>query len=219
MHEKIGRDLPSFEKFRLADCLVSYDRVLYLDADILITPGARDIFSLYQDETTLFALDEGNVYTDQSVKRLCTDFNFKDWPKNERRNYIYFNPVVAAIIYAYGCFDDQNYVNYLIRSQEIPCQSITSNFNCINLIASDYSARFKADFIHYAGAGFIVFSKLSPYEQVLRLRSMQIRRDYSRMYENKLSRVYVFTSIRMVFLYTMMLLVTWYKKIVNKFVK
>ncbi len=57
----VNGDLPVYEKFRLADFLEQYDRVLYLDSDILITPQARDIFAEFSNPKFFYAYDEGHI--------------------------------------------------------------------------------------------------------------------------------------------------------------
>lgn len=42
---------PHFEKFRIAEFLGLYDRILFMDSDIVITDGCPDVFELVPDNS------------------------------------------------------------------------------------------------------------------------------------------------------------------------
>ena len=50
-----------FEKLQMWPLLQKYDQVLYLDADVLITPTARNIFEKYNRTDTYYGYDESQL--------------------------------------------------------------------------------------------------------------------------------------------------------------
>jgi ADP-heptose:LPS heptosyltransferase/lipopolysaccharide biosynthesis glycosyltransferase len=48
--EKINAGYPNLEKFQIGELLDKYDRILYLDVDIIIHPGCPDLFSIVSKE-------------------------------------------------------------------------------------------------------------------------------------------------------------------------
>ncbi|MEZ8185552.1 glycosyltransferase [Shewanella sp. 5S214] len=47
------------EKLYIKEILKQYDRVLYVDADIIIQPDAENIFEVYDDLNTVYLFNEG----------------------------------------------------------------------------------------------------------------------------------------------------------------
>ena len=168
---KINGPQVHFEKLQLLDYFKYYDRILYLDADILITPNARNIFDWYPDTNYLYAFDEnlapGWMDRDPFVAELEPKLN---WPLNNYGRYKYFNTGVMLLsrssitmhqpfMHIYecrgariGCFAEQTYFNYGIAKSGIRTASIDYGFNRMDLGNHDpHNSRFVADFIHYAG--------------------------------------------------------------------
>lgn len=158
------------EKMRIGDLLKEYDRVLYLDSDIIVKPTARDVFDEYLEMDTVYMLDEGMIVDRQSA----VDAIFKvlpslpHWEKAEGR-CCYYN--VGVILISNQCplfqyanadelqqvcngipFYEQTYFNYVIQKHKIKHQTLASNFNRMNIVGFDHYK--EADFIHYAGRGY-----------------------------------------------------------------
>ena len=224
--ELTSTDAPAQEKLRLIDFLHDYDRVLYLDSDILICSSAGDIFAEHPDEQRFYAVDESGPDREKTVARLCADFGVTDWPVNDSGYHAYFNSGMLlaskaqhtalrefdaktfAEIYRIDKFVDQTYLNYLIRKHQVPFQAAGRRFNFTNRYISRRSDRFSADFIHYAGAGFILFAAPSPYRKVRQLRDLQTLRDYQRLYGRRFSFSYLSLSTQMLTQYAILSMLT-----------
>lgn len=144
------------------------DRLLYVDADILITPHAKNIFEEYPDFNGLYAYDE-NDHTDwmDRDKYIHTE----DWPKNERNKKQYFN--TGLMLYNADLlrnnsaifdlndipkwddiwyFPDQTLINYWMVKNKILFKSVDHSYNRMDLGNYDLkNERYNANFIHYAG--------------------------------------------------------------------
>ncbi len=98
-----------FEKLQIRQLFSQdFDQVLYLDADILITPDAKNIFEEYPDPgkyygydesqevgirgKTLYGEEEDVMDRDPYVKRVIENLNEPfSWKKNERGKHVYYN--------------------------------------------------------------------------------------------------------------------------------
>lgn len=164
--------VPHFEKLQVLDMFNrGYDRVLYLDGDIIVTPKAKNIFEEYSDESKFYAYDEnshpslGYMDRDSDVEALPKDF---EWKKNEFGKYKYFNSGVMLFSkYHQMCFSglenipnvpemwgyaEQTALNYLISKNKVEWETIDYSFNRMDLGKEDPKReRFKANIIHYAG--------------------------------------------------------------------
>jgi len=162
-----------FEKYQLFHLLQSeYERVLYLDADILITPNAKNIFEIYNDENKFYAYDENDLseHMDRD-KYIFENDSSIEWPKNNKNKKQYFNGGVMLFskkmlndfikafsfsdipnwndIYYFG---DQTIINYWIAKNKIKFETIDHSFNRMDLGKMDEkNERFNSNFIHYAG--------------------------------------------------------------------
>lgn len=160
-----------FEKFFFVDLLESYERVLYLDADVLITPNAKNIFEEYPNPNFFVAYNETDFNEDMDrdfcVNPLLPYCEY--WPIDEKGKHRYFNsgvmlisknhlkylkdfrnvPNIPGVI---NIFPDQTYLNYIISSNQVPFLDLDYSFNRMHLGKKDENEdRFKSNFIHYAG--------------------------------------------------------------------
>jgi len=181
------------EKLFIEDLLQIYDRVLYLDADVLITPFAPNIFEVYPDLNTLYLYNEGQ-YIDRSscVNKIYQLFDYKqEWVKQHEK-FIYYNAGIMlcsknANFFQYKSleefessyqklpFHDQTYFNYLIQKSGISHQSIDVRFNRMDSLGKPQE-RLQAFFIHYAGYGY------SDHPQN---KHQTVAQDFQQLYENK----------------------------------
>ena len=159
-----------FEKFFFINLLEKYERVLYLDADVLITPSAKNIFELYNDLDTFYAYNEtDNTETmdrDPYVSPILPYVPY--WPIDEKSKRTYFNAGIFLVsnklkehfvdyknippIQNILSFGDQTYLNYLVFKNNINFVSLDYSFNRMHLGMKDESnERYKSNFIHYAG--------------------------------------------------------------------
>jgi len=164
-----------FEKFIFVDLLDKYDRVLFLDADIMITPNAKNIFDYYPDDNVFYAYNETSdnelMDRDFCVEPLLGDC--PHWPKDGNNKYRYFNSGVMLISKKHknffkdfrnvpnipgviNKFPDQTYLNYMVVKNNIPFGYMDYSFNRMHLgVKDDNNERYKSDFIHYAGSAFV----------------------------------------------------------------
>lgn len=163
---------PHFEKLQVLSLFdQGYDRVLYLDGDILVTPDAKNIFEEYPDEDKFYAYDENShpdkewMDRDSDVEALPKDF---EWAKNADGKYRYFNAGVMLFSKKHRfCFSgienlpdvpemwkyaEQTAFNYLIAKNGVEWEAIDYSFNRMDLGEEDLeNKRFDANIIHYAG--------------------------------------------------------------------
>lgn len=64
-----GHALPHYKKLDLGQLLETYDRVLYIDTDVLIRDDAPDIFAITPDEQ-LGLFDEGKYFRDRTIQAI-----------------------------------------------------------------------------------------------------------------------------------------------------
>lgn len=183
------------EKLRIGELLKEYDRVLYLDADILVSPDARNIFEIYSELDTVYMLNEGKEQSRDLEKGLIEEKLGKiDWPYFSGTP-VYYN--AGVILVSRGCqlfehanlkelqsicnhirFYEQTYFNYIMFKNKLKFESLPQKFNYMDMFATeDYLI---ADFIHYAGKGF---SKSN------RRRDLQFLKDFSTLYKGTFSGV------------------------------
>ena len=159
-----------FEKFQFVNLFEQgYDRVLVVDADVMATPNARNIFEEYPKSEYLYALDE-SLYTDTSelVNPLARQFN-RMWPENSKGSPIFINGGVVLYsmktiapldqIGSYNEIEDifksgneKSYLNYVMVTHDTPVLNIDKKFNWMDFGNGDpENDRYNADFIHYSG--------------------------------------------------------------------
>lgn len=181
------------EKLFIEDLLQIYDRVLYLDADVLITPFAPNIFEVYPDLNTVYLYNEGQYIERSScVDKIYQLFDYKEkWLKHNEK-FIYYNAGIMLCSkqsnffqyksleefessYQQLPFHDQTYFNYLIQKSGMQHQSIDVKFNRMDSLGKP-EERFQAFFIHYAGYGYSSYPQNKP---------QTIAQDFQQLYENK----------------------------------
>lgn len=161
---------PCFEKrqgFRLFE--MGYERVLFLDRDILVRPDAPNIFEYCPDTDALYAFDES--FPDATMERDSIVNGIKgaiDWPMNERGMYKYFNSGVVVVgrsikDFAEGYRDlpetppmrrwpEQTSMNYLAFKRGIRFRELDQCWNRMDMgIPDRENKRYESYFIHYAG--------------------------------------------------------------------
>lgn len=162
-----------FEKYQLFSLLNSgIDRVLYLDADIMATPNAENIFDKYNNNDILYAYDENDhpEWMDRD-KYIYENLSNVKWPQNIKNKKQYFN--AGVLLFSKNLleqcknsfrlndipewpdiwyFGEQTIVNYWVAKNGIPFESIDYKFNRMDLGNYDLNnERYKSNFIHYAG--------------------------------------------------------------------
>ena len=187
--EYVGRKNSPFikalcEKLNLEKYLRYYERVLYLDGDILIAPDARDVFEVCSDTRKVYMLDEGALSDRSKQSRLIAERLGVADPSRH-----YFNAGVilfsreggflgfidkedVRFFFDHGTFMEQCFINFSFLKKRTPVIDIGAEFNRMGLSGKDES-RFLASFVHYAGHGY----------SHKKHRARTIMRDYCRLYQ------------------------------------
>ena len=86
------------EKFHIKELLNYYDRVLYLDADILVAPDSPNIFKYYPDiDLYLYnEVDYNNVDYDQYIEKVERKYKIP-WTRNDNGRYDFYNAGVMLV--------------------------------------------------------------------------------------------------------------------------
>ncbi|MEC4088380.1 glycosyltransferase [Pseudoalteromonas rubra] len=196
LHYPIKIDNPRYnaspawtEKLRIGALLEEYDRVLYVDADVLITPHARDVFELYPDTSKAYWFNEG-VKQERApdIEMIQQELGKVNWPQQDNRP-VYYNAGIILTSKQCELFKktelndlqkicnkithyDQSYFNYTLHRHNIAHETLDRSFNRMDMFGHD--DYLEADFIHYAGKG---------YAKNNRRRDVQFIRDFAQFYK------------------------------------
>jgi lipopolysaccharide biosynthesis glycosyltransferase len=190
------RDTAWFEKIYINELLKQYDRVLYIDADILITPDAPDIFSLFPKEDHVYMLNEGlHANREKQIQQISALLPLgKNWV-TEKGEPFYYNAGVMLISQQCNFFAyvdqkeflklctrvsmyDQTYFNYLMLKHNINVENLPKEFNRLSLFGEENYLQ--GYFIHYAGGGYC---------RSIKLRYRTIIEDYQKLYNDPHSAI------------------------------
>jgi len=172
-----------FEKYQLFDILADYERALYLDTDILITPHAPNIFNVvpYDKVAGVFE-DFGMDMRDrrvriQAVQAILGDIGWRTGYMNSGvfvvsrphreafRLYLTYPPV--------QCKYEQTSTNWYLRKVAGDILPLDYKWNYMGISRVYYGPNYRrAYFIHYAGGGIFPWIP----------RLDQIRADYEYFY-------------------------------------
>lgn len=152
-----GHSSPHYQKLEIGELLKYYDRVLYLDTDIIIREDAPDLFELVPME--YFAAFNEFFYTNHPISAMSALDPDPEWIGKNR----YFNTGVMLCSKKHAPifelpkeevmnFYEQTYLNHRIHKLGVETFELNYNFNrmsCMDKITG--SQRFESFFIHYAG--------------------------------------------------------------------
>lgn len=158
------------EKLQVGRLLERYERVLYMDADVLVSPTAPDIFEAHPDVAAAYMFEEGAIQPCEGyIQQLEAELGVvPNWPRvGEHRAYYnsgvmllggaanFFPHVVEHELHRAMGFGllEQTYFNLLIARHGIAVQCLDAKWNWMNCSGGGLQRRF-AHFIHYAGCGF-----------------------------------------------------------------
>jgi lipopolysaccharide biosynthesis glycosyltransferase len=157
-----------YEKLQVGRLLEQYDRVLYVDADIIILPDAQNVFDVCPRShlgVTVVGDRLGSIANEHNALKQIFGFEIaKD---------SYWNAgVILASREHRGLFDiahdtvkkwtdaleqravkalhDQSLFNFICQRDGLKLHDLGSRYNRTRAFGA-FHARFKADFIHYAG--------------------------------------------------------------------
>ena len=158
--QKISTTSIHWEKFQIYDLLNTYDRILFIDTDIIIRDDTPDLFELVPYDC-LGAFNEA-PWTERSKELMidtCKAYNVK--LKNWNGKYYNTGVMVLSRIHKqlfkkpdleYFSFYEQTYLNMKIAELEIKIQELDYKFNrmnCMDRVTGE--DRHASYLIHYAG--------------------------------------------------------------------
>jgi lipopolysaccharide biosynthesis glycosyltransferase len=157
-----------YEKFQLYALFETYERILYIDCDVLVSPDSPDLFSLTPADHFSASSEETWSKYPECKSAILAELGEIRW------TYPYFNAGVMLASrlhrevfdpshpalqrwaneevrkrYPYQG-DDQTYFNYRVNELQIPMVDRGFKFNHTRSIARTQT-RFRSFFIHYAG--------------------------------------------------------------------
>ncbi len=148
---------PHFEKARIADFLGTYDRLLYMDTDIVVTDGCPDLFAVVPEDSfgAWFPSSLFPARFADKIVRVQQELGDIGWVET------YFNsgvmvvsprhrPVFAQLSGYRDEFFEQTLLNYRVQQGRYRSTDIGYRWNHTGAVRS--SRRLKSHFIHYAGS-------------------------------------------------------------------
>ena len=150
---------PMWEKLQVGRLLDSYDRVAFVDADIVIRPWADDLFKVVPSES--FGI-HNEAIGKQAVERLTwlraamkrfrvqgasnAYYNTGVMVFSKRHKITFGNPPA----YHDGPLEEQNWINVNLCRWNIGIFNLPSTMNFVRPLYPDENLRRDAQFMHYA---------------------------------------------------------------------
>ncbi|MDB9372416.1 glycosyltransferase [Nodularia sphaerocarpa] len=138
---KMGFDVPYFEKYQISNLLEKYDRIIYMDTDIIVDAKCPDLFAIVpEDNFGAFLVSNYTYFHDGAVKDIQKELEDIGW---ERK---YFNSGVMVVSQYHRqvftkdhnlvtwasnkrAFHEQTILNYTVQKLSIPIYDIGYKFN------------------------------------------------------------------------------------------
>jgi len=159
---QLGSD-PGYEKFQLANILDHYDRVLFLDTDIIVRDFCPDLFDIVPErDIGAFIESKYVLYSEEvdqraAIQGMQEQLGHIGWNKDyvntgvlvlSKRHKPIFDLAHGQVVHLH----EQTQLNYNIKKLGFWVKHIPRRFNCMDFI--NPTERFEAYIIHYAGRGF-----------------------------------------------------------------
>ena len=159
-NQKISQTTPHWEKFQIYELLNKYDRILYVDTDIIIRDDCPNLFDIVP-ESKLGMFNE-SPWTDRSKELMidiCKAYDIKlpNWNGryynsgiiviSKRHKYLFKKPEKEIFN-----FYEQSYLNMKIALENVDMHELDYRFNrmtCMDKVTGE--ERFASHIIHYAG--------------------------------------------------------------------
>ncbi len=164
--------LSHWEKFQLYDILDKYERVIFLDTDIIVNKTCPNLFDIVPESDigafieSKFALYDIDVRHEDRMKKSQEALGNIGWKRYyfntgvmilSKRHKEIFN--INSEIYQ-DELADQTQINYNVKKSGFWVHDIGVRYNFMGL--TDPNDRFEAYIIHYAGKGFThVYNNIS----------------------------------------------------------
>lgn len=152
---------PHYNKLRIKQYLNQYDRVLFLDCDVIISPNTPNIFNLVP-ENAIGVVNEGAlVDRSEAIKQVQASLgSIENWHSD------YFNSGMIVVsklhqglfdepetIYL-GLFREQSYLNWKARLLRYQIYYLDKQYNYFFHPAASLRSASSAYIVHFAGWGF-----------------------------------------------------------------
>lgn len=155
-------EAPHFEKFKMFELLEQYDRILYIDSDVLIRLDTEDLFELVPEDQIALVEEGCRIDRHGLIENFCHMQDFTTHAVDQSR---YFNTGVMLVskehreIFApfqrpYFNLDglfETTYVNYRIGKLRPKVYELPEKFNWMGCFNTSNLGRTFGQFIHYAG--------------------------------------------------------------------
>jgi lipopolysaccharide biosynthesis glycosyltransferase len=161
--QKLSTIYPHYEKYQIHDLLKVYDRILYLDSDVIVKPDCPDLFELVPENKfgILDEADNNKIYVKfyESILNLSKKYNISlsNWDQkiyyntgvmviSKIHDWLFLNKPKEEIIdmwYAY----EQSYLNMMIISKNVEIYKLNYKFNKMPRFCIDEYCYI----VHYAG--------------------------------------------------------------------
>jgi hypothetical protein len=152
---------PFYEKYRINDLLETYESVLFLDTDIVVTPHAPDIFDIVPPEAFgAYFVSEHTDHHDQAILDIQRDLGDIGWRHTyfnsgvmlaRRVHRVLFDPALGT---HHGPYPEQTQLNYNVHKLGVPTFDVTYKFNHTTAVKKSHE-RLSSYFIHYPGNGHV----------------------------------------------------------------
>ncbi|MHA1682764.1 MAG: glycosyltransferase [Promethearchaeota archaeon] len=176
-----------FEKYQVGNVLETHDRVLFLDTDILVTPGAPDVFDLVPAGKVGGVLEDVGTEREHRrslIKKVQDALGDVGWTEGFMNSGVFVvskeHEDVFSMYEKHGFYDgeyEQTNTNWYIHKAGFEIHDIDFRFNFMGMMRILHGPLHRdAYFIHYAGKGGL-FPWVPKIEQV--------KNDYEFFYEGK----------------------------------
>ena len=157
--QRISQTSAHFEKFQIANLLNTYNRIIYIDTDVIVREDCPNLFDLVP-ENKLGMFNEGAIMErEEAMKQTATEYgeSLKNWNKK------YYNSGVMVISRMHKPlfkkpekelwnYYEQSYLNLMIHKQEIKMFDLDYRFNrmhALDKVTGEH--RLCSYIVHYAG--------------------------------------------------------------------
>jgi len=167
---RLNKGMGHYEKLQIYNLFDSYERIAFLDVDVLITPVCPNLFSEVPEE--YFAAFDVSKYSkvhDNAIFLIQEKLGYIDWKDTyfnsgvmvaSRAHRDIFNPNdgLLNIWSKFSCKEgdgtylDQTFINYNVNRMKIPFLDLGYKFNHTTAPKNSH-LRFKSFIIHYPGKG------------------------------------------------------------------
>ncbi len=178
-----------FEKYQLFDILENYDRALYLDSDIIITPHAPNIFDIVPHERVAGVFEDFGMDAEDRrarIKAVQVTLGDLGWTEG------YMNSGVIVVSRAHraafrlylkyppvDCKYEQTSTNWYLRKVAGDIIGLDYKWNYMGISRVFYGPNYRRAYIlHYAGGGIFPWIP----------RLEQMRADYEYFYGSKATK-------------------------------